>query len=118
MDLTRAFDTISHDILLKKLSFYGFRGKSHDWIENYLSVRRQCVFYDGSASNIVPSKIGVPQGSILRPLLVLLYINDLPNVSSFVTFILYADDTNLFCQGNSLEDISSLLNSELQLINS
>ena len=75
------------------------------------------MFYDGSTSNIIPSKIGVPQGSILGPLLFLLYINDLPNVSSFVTFILYADDTNLFCQCNSLEDISSRLNSELELIN-
>ena len=92
------------------------RGKSHDWIENYLSGCRRYVFYDGSASNIVPSKIGVPQGSILGPLLFLLYINDLPNVSSFVTSILYADGTNIFWLGNSLEDISSRLNSELELI--
>lgn len=116
LDLSRAFDTISHDILLDKLHAYGIRGTAHEWLSNYLNNRRQFVSYNGMNSYNGNIDIGVPQGSILGPLLFLLYVNDLYNVTNKVSFIQFADDTSIYATGSSLADVISIIQSEVCLI--
>ena len=113
LDFSKAFDTVDHDILLNKLSHYGIRGVPHLWFKSYLSNRQQFVTYNGVSSSVKTVKCGVPQGSILGPLLFLIYINDLVSVCSHCFPILFADDTNLFASGNDLPSISELLSKEL-----
>jgi hypothetical protein len=100
-DLRKAFDTVNHDILLKKLFKMGIRGVELHWFRDYLSNRKQFVFLDGKSSSLLDILIGVPQGSILGPLLFLLYINDLPLCTELM-LILFADDTTLSASGDDL----------------
>ena len=116
LDFQKAFDTVDHCILLDKLSFYGVRGIAHDWFYSYLSNRSQSVNYNDHESDLKMMKCGVPQGSILGPLLFLIYINDLPSVSKYFMPILFADDTNLFCTGPNLHDIVCQINQEIKII--
>ena len=95
IDLKKAFDTVNHSILLSKLNHYGVRGKAYDWFHSYLSNREQFLCINGHNSDSLSITCGVPQGSILGPLLFLLYINDLPNTSKLLSFHLFADDTNM-----------------------
>ena len=95
VDLQRAFDTVEHDILLTKLEHYGVRGLVNDWFKSYLSDRKQFVSINGHDSNLVSLLYGVPQGSVLGPLLFLIYINDLNQAIKFCKVHHFADDTNL-----------------------
>ena len=96
LDLKKAFDTVNYNTLLIKLKHYGIRGGALDLIKSYLSNRQQTVKIDGDMSSVLPVTCGVPQGSILGPLLFLVYINDLPKALKFSKPIMYADDTNIF----------------------
>ena len=113
MDLSKAFDTLDHGILINKLAHYGIHGTTLQWFTSYLTDRNQYVEIDGVTSNILPLSTGVPQGSILGPLLFLICMNDIPYCTEYFNFILYADDTTL----SSTIQISSLsprdLNTEL-----
>ena len=100
MDLKKAFDTVDHQILLAKLSHYGICGVSNDWFESYLSNRSQYVSVNGYDSCLAAINCGVPQGSVLVPLLFLLYINDLNQARKFCKAHHFADDTNLLCNSD------------------
>ena len=113
IDLSKAFDTLNHSILLKKLEHYGIRGIALKWFNSYLSNRKQCVTLNGVTSSLKLITHGVPQGSILGPLLFILYINDIVNCSDLLLFILFADDTNLFCSSDDIWKLMHIVNSEL-----
>ena len=113
IDLSKAFDTLNHDILLDKLYAYGITGLANSWIKNYLSGRKQYVSYNSAFNDIV---CGVPQGSILGPLLFLLYINDLPLSSPSSHFIIFADDTNILFSHEDPVQLEKLINTELKEI--
>jgi hypothetical protein len=95
LDLSKAFDTLDHTILLTKLKYYGLQNKTLSWFYSYLSNRYQYTVYKDSSSPILPLSTGVPQGSILGPLLFLIYVNDICKSSDKLDMILYADDTTI-----------------------
>ena len=105
IDLCKAFDTVDHHILLDKLEYYGIRGIAHKWFSSYLSNRSQFVSLGQMESGSQQILCGVPQGSVLGPLLFLLYVNDLHKCSNVLDFHLFADDTNIFLQDQNLKSI-------------
>ena len=105
VDLQKAFDTVDHQILLAKLNHYGIHGVSNDWFKSYLSNRNQYVSINGYESGLAAINCGVPQGSVLGPLLFLLYINDLNQAIKFCKVHHFADDTNLLCLSNSIKKL-------------
>uniref|UniRef100_A0A3P9M519 Reverse transcriptase domain-containing protein n=1 Tax=Oryzias latipes TaxID=8090 RepID=A0A3P9M519_ORYLA len=114
IDLKKAFDTINHCILIHKLDRYGIRGLVLDWIRSYLSNRKQFVKVDGACSQCLDIVCGVPQGSVLGPILFILYINDLFQVSNKLRLVLFADDTNLFCDGDDLQQLIEIVKKEME----
>ena len=116
IDLQKAFDTVNHHILLKKMEHYGIRGTALNWFNSYLSNRKQFVSVNGHSSSLCEVSCGVPQGSVLGPLLFLIYINDLPNSSNLFSFFHFADDTNIYCESDDLTMLTRKLNKELKKI--
>ena len=112
VDLQKAFDTVDHQILLAKLNHYGIRGVSNDWFKSYLSNRSQYVSINGYESGLAAINCGVPQGSVLGPLLFLLYINDLNQAIKFCKAHHFADDTNLLCLSTSIKKLNKLINTD------
>ena len=116
LDFSKALDTVNHAFLLQKLKHYGIRGCALKWLESYISNRTQYVSYDDATSKLVTIKCGVPQSSILVPLLFLIHINDLSQVCKGTSPFLFADDSNLFLSGNDPQVIQDTMNVELKNI--
>ena len=124
LDLSKAFDTLDHDIFLHKLQYYGITGTALDRLRSYLTERYQYVDYNGASSSMKLLTTGVPQGSILGSLLFIIYMNDIHTVSNNFNFIFYADDTTLtsplcsFINGGyqDINRVSTLINSEITKI--
>ena len=114
IDFQKAFDTVDHTILLKKLLHYGIRGTAQQWFQSYLTGRNQYVSINGFNSDLLETKCGVPQGSVLGPLLFLLYINDLYSSIRFSRVHHFADDTNLLYFSNSIKQINKYVNIDLK----
>ena len=108
------FDTVEHDILLSKLEHYGIRGLANEWFKSYLSNRNQYVSINGYDSNLADVKFGVPQGSVLGPLLFLIYINDLNQALKFCKVHHFADDTNLLHFSKSIYRLNKYVNLDLK----
>ena len=113
LDFSKAFDTVDHSILLRKLEKIGFRGTTLSWFKCYLHGRHQYVDIHGNFSCLKEISLGVPQGSILGPLLFIVYINDMSSCSNYLNFVHYADDTTLYCNGRCCDDMLDMVNAEL-----
>ena len=114
MDFSRAFDTVNHTILLKKLSYYGIKGQFLQLLTSYLSGRTQYVSYGGRESTLLNILSGVPQGSVLGPLLFIIFVNDIVNITNVAKFVLFADDLNLFVIHTCRESLYKIANQILQ----
>ena len=113
VDFQKAFDTVNHEILLKKLDHYGFRGAVNDWFRSYLTNRKQKVVINGFESDSKILLHGVPQGSVLGPILFLIYINDLHHCIKFCTTYHFADDTNLLNISKDYKTLQKQVNYDL-----
>ena len=116
MDLRKAFDTVSHDILLKKLHHYGVRGVVYNLLKSYLTERKQFVYINGSYSTTKTIQFGVPQGSNIDPILFSIYVYDMFNIFDF-SLVLYADDTCLHVKASKEKDLQSLMNRQVEIAN-
>jgi hypothetical protein len=117
MDVPKAFDCVSHDILLCKLGRYGIRGKAQDLIRSYLTARTRYVQIEQTTSELLQTHSGIPQGSKLRPLFYILYCNYIVNVVKHGKVCLYADDTNIFYSSVNVNNLESFVNEDLFVVN-
>ena len=117
LDFSKAFDTVNHEILIEKLYQYGIRGNVSKWFQSYLSQRRSFVCVNSLKSPLYLNNIGVPQGSVLGPLLFLVYINDMFQSCPSLLMTHYADDTTAFACGNNIYELSLVINRELESLN-
>jgi len=115
LDFKKAFDTVSHTVLLKKLEHYGITGVALNLLKSFLSNRQQCIAYENQCSNLKTNRFGVPQGSNLGPLLFLIYINDVPNKLHTIPR-LFADDTCLIIHESNTQKLEETINDELQKV--
>ena len=116
LDLKKALDTVDHTILLKTLEYFGLDLSVIDWFKSYLSDRTQMCMVNGVLSDPQNLSCGVPQGTILGPLLFLIYINDLPNCVKHSSTRMYADDTNLTASGSNIEEIRTMLTKDSESV--
>ena len=114
LDFSKAFDTVNHSILIKKIEQYGIRGIPLQLFTSYLTNRQQYTALGNTVSSRQVVTCGIPLGSLLGPVLFLIYINDLPNCSSLLTFRIFADDTNVFASARDLKTLEQLINTELK----
>ena len=117
INLKKSFDTVNHDILLAKLENYGIRGVINSWFRSYLTDRKQTMEGNNVVSEAETTLCSMPQGSVLGPLLFLLYINDIYKSPSLFTFYLFADDTSIILANNNLKGLKTLVNRELGNVN-
>ena len=117
VDLQKAFGTVDHKILLHKLKYYGIRGECNDWFKSHLSDRKEFVSIDSYNSGLMPVDCGVPEGSVLGPLLSLIYINDLHKEIQYHKVHHFADDTNLFHTSKSVKSLNKLVNGDMKHLN-
>ena len=113
LDLTKAFDTVDHDILLTKLSILRICPSTLQWFRSYLGNRKQQTSCDHELSDELPVTLGIPQGSVLGPLLFIIYIDSLPATVNHCEMSLYADDTVLYCHNTNLQELERQLNEDL-----
>ena len=117
VDLQKAFDTVNHKILLHKLEYYEIRGVCNDWFKSYLSDRKQFVSINGYNFNLMPVDCGVSQGPVIRPLLFLIYINDLEKAIQYCKVHHFADNTSPFHTSKSVNKLKKLVNREMKHLN-
>ena len=119
LDLSKAFDTIDHNILLYKLEYYGFLGivfNVLEWFKNYLNNRNQYVSHNNCKSDLKYIVCGVPQGSILGPLLFILYVNDIIYTSNVLDCVLFADDTTILYSHKDMNSKINIINEALKIV--
>ena len=113
---TTYYLTINHKFFLHKLSYYGIRGKALEWFRSYLTNRSQFVSINNNNSSSLPITCGMPQGSLLGPLLFITYVNDIQKTSDLLSFILFADDSNIFFSHENINQLIRIVNSELSKV--
>ena len=118
IDLKKAFDTVDHEIVCRKLDLYGVHQRELSWFESYLSDRKQFCRVNGADSTLGNIEVGVPQGSCLGPLLFPIYVNDLPQAVQESNVSMYADDTSLCYQSHDLTQLNEAISNDLRKLDS